>query len=125
MWLEINPRSSIPIYQQVVDGTKELIAWGLMTPGERMPTVRELAVELSTAALLCLFSLALLVATFSGGILSAVLFTAIITGLPWMLVSLCLDSRTEINSSVMGRSIDSNLLAKVPFVHDNKNVIFL
>lgn len=43
---------------------------------------------LTTAALLCLFSLALLVASFSGGILSSVLFTAIIMGLPWMLVSL-------------------------------------
>ncbi len=43
---------------------------------------------LTTAALLCLFSLALLVAAFSGGILSSALFTAIIMWLPWMLVSL-------------------------------------
>jgi ABC-type transport system involved in multi-copper enzyme maturation permease subunit len=42
---------------------------------------------LTTAALICLFSLALMVASFSGGILSSALFTAIITGLPWMLVS--------------------------------------
>lgn len=47
MWLEINPRSSTPIYQQVVDGVKELVARGILAPGERMPTVRELAVELS------------------------------------------------------------------------------
>ena len=47
MWLEINPRSSTPIYQQVVDGVKELVARGILVPGERMPTVRELAVELS------------------------------------------------------------------------------
>ena len=47
MWLEINPRSSTPIYQQVVDGVKELVARGILIPGERMPTVRELAVELS------------------------------------------------------------------------------
>ena len=45
--LEINPRSSTPIYQQVVDGVKELVARGILVPGERMPTVRELAVELS------------------------------------------------------------------------------
>ena len=45
---------------------------------------------LTTAALLCLFSLALLVASFSGGILSSALFTAIFMGLPWMLVSLTL-----------------------------------
>jgi GntR family transcriptional regulator len=47
LWLEINPRSSTPIYQQVVDGVKELVARGILIPGERMPTVRELAVELS------------------------------------------------------------------------------
>ncbi|NLX02580.1 MAG: GntR family transcriptional regulator [Syntrophomonadaceae bacterium] len=47
MWLEINPRSCTPIYQQVVDGVKELVARGILVPGERMPTVRELAVELS------------------------------------------------------------------------------
>ncbi|HBQ26423.1 MAG TPA: hypothetical protein DD791_08525 [Syntrophomonas sp.] len=45
---------------------------------------------LTTAALLCLFSLALLVATFSGGILSSVLFTTIIMGLPWMLLGISL-----------------------------------
>lgn len=47
MWLEINPRSSIPIYQQLVDEVKGLVARGILVPGERMPTVRELAVELS------------------------------------------------------------------------------
>jgi GntR family transcriptional regulator len=47
LWLEINPRSSTPIYQQLVDGIKELVARGILVPGERMPTVRELAVELS------------------------------------------------------------------------------
>jgi len=47
LWLDINPRSSIPIYQQMVDGIKEAVARGIMVPGERMPTVRELASELS------------------------------------------------------------------------------
>lgn len=47
MWLDINPRSSTPIYQQLVDGIKEAVARGIMVPGERMPTVRELASELS------------------------------------------------------------------------------
>jgi GntR family transcriptional regulator len=47
LWLEINPRSNTPIYQQLVDGVKELVARGILVPGERMPTVRELAVELS------------------------------------------------------------------------------
>ena len=47
MWLDINPRSSTPIYQQLVDGVKELVARGILEPGERMPTVREMAAELS------------------------------------------------------------------------------
>lgn len=44
---DINPRSSIPIYQQLVDGVKEAIARGVLVPGERMPTVREMATQLS------------------------------------------------------------------------------
>lgn len=47
MWLDINPRLSTPIYQQLVDGVKEAIAQGMLLPGERMPTVRKLALELS------------------------------------------------------------------------------
>ncbi len=47
MWLDINPRSSTPIYQQLVDGVKELVARGILEPGERMPTVREMAAALS------------------------------------------------------------------------------
>lgn len=43
----INPRSSTPIYQQLVDGVKEAIARGVLVPGERMPTVREMATQLS------------------------------------------------------------------------------
>lgn len=44
----------------------------------------------TTAALLCLFSLALMVASFSAGILSTALFTAVIMALPLMLASLAL-----------------------------------
>lgn len=44
---DIKPRSSNPIYQQLVDGVKEAIARGVLVPGERMPTVREMATQLS------------------------------------------------------------------------------
>ena len=54
--------------------TLEVIQWAMLT----------------TVALLCLFSLALLVASFSGGILSSIIFAHIIIGLPWILVSLTL-----------------------------------
>ncbi|MGI6435965.1 MAG: GntR family transcriptional regulator [Syntrophomonadaceae bacterium] len=47
MWLDINPRLSTPVYQQLVNGIKEAVALGILTPGERMPTVREMATELS------------------------------------------------------------------------------
>lgn len=47
MWFDVDPRSSTPIYQQLVDGIKEGVARGILAPGERLPTVRELATELS------------------------------------------------------------------------------
>lgn len=43
MWLDIDPRSSTPIYIQLVQGVKEAVARRLLQPGDRMPTVRELA----------------------------------------------------------------------------------
>ncbi|NLX87984.1 MAG: GntR family transcriptional regulator [Syntrophomonadaceae bacterium] len=47
MWLNIDPRLSTPVYQQLVDEIKEAIALGIMAPGERMPTVRDMATELA------------------------------------------------------------------------------
>ena len=47
MWFNVDPRSSTPIYQQLIDGIKEGVAWGILASGERLPTVRELATELS------------------------------------------------------------------------------
>ena len=47
MWLQINPRSSIPMYHQVIDGVKSAIAKGWLQPGEKLPAVRELAMELT------------------------------------------------------------------------------
>ncbi|PAB58078.1 GntR family transcriptional regulator [Anaeromicrobium sediminis] len=39
----INPRSSTPIYTQIVDEVKESILKGILEPGDKMPSVRELA----------------------------------------------------------------------------------
>jgi GntR family transcriptional regulator len=47
MWLQIDPRSAVPIYQQVVDGIKAAVAKGLLRPGDRLPSVRELAMEMT------------------------------------------------------------------------------
>ncbi len=47
MWLSIDPRSSVPIYQQIVDAVKERVAKGALASGARLPTIRELAVDLT------------------------------------------------------------------------------
>lgn len=47
LWFNINPASSVPIYVQLVDEIKTAVARGVLAPGERMPTVRELASGLS------------------------------------------------------------------------------
>ena len=46
MNLELDFRSGIPIYLQVVDRIKEMIADGRIKPGDQLPTVRGLATEL-------------------------------------------------------------------------------
>ncbi|MCX6034747.1 MAG: GntR family transcriptional regulator, partial [Chloroflexi bacterium] len=46
MNLEIDFRSGLPIYLQVVERIKERIAGGRITPGDQLPTVRSLALEL-------------------------------------------------------------------------------
>lgn len=44
-WL-IDPRNGIPIYVQIRDLIKRAIATGWLQPGTRLPTVRQLAVNL-------------------------------------------------------------------------------
>ncbi|MCL6549220.1 MAG: GntR family transcriptional regulator [Alicyclobacillus sp.] len=46
-WLQVNPRSPVPVYQQVIDGVKAGVAKGLLRPGDRLPSVRELATEIA------------------------------------------------------------------------------
>jgi GntR family transcriptional regulator len=46
MNLELDFRSGIPIYLQVVDRIKEMIADGQLKPGDQLPTVRALALEM-------------------------------------------------------------------------------
>jgi GntR family transcriptional regulator len=46
MNLELDFRSGIPIYHQVVDRIKEMIVNGRLKPGDQLPTVRSLALEL-------------------------------------------------------------------------------
>jgi GntR family transcriptional regulator len=46
MLIELDFRSHVPIYSQIVDQVKQLVARGAMQPGEQLPTVRQLAADL-------------------------------------------------------------------------------
>ncbi len=47
MWLRVDPYSTIPMYQQIIDGIKAAIAKGQLLPGDKLLTVRDLAAELA------------------------------------------------------------------------------
>jgi len=49
LWLEVDQRSGVPIYVQLVDGVRHALGVGTLRPGERLPTVRGLAEELAVA----------------------------------------------------------------------------
>jgi GntR family transcriptional regulator len=46
MILQIDPESKVPIYVQVEEQIRALIAAGQLRPGEQLPTIRELAADL-------------------------------------------------------------------------------
>ena len=43
--MKIDPRSHVPIYLQIVDGIREAVAAGLYSPGEPLPSLRALALD--------------------------------------------------------------------------------
>ena len=49
MAIQINRKSKVPVYLQVVDQVKHLIAAGRLQPGEQLPTIRQLSVDLGVA----------------------------------------------------------------------------
>jgi GntR family transcriptional regulator len=46
MFLRIDPGSGVPIYRQIMDGVRYSVAGGSLAPGDRLPSVRELATTL-------------------------------------------------------------------------------
>jgi len=48
-WLDVNPRSGVPIYVQLVEQIKHALEVGVLQTGEQLPTVRQLASELTIA----------------------------------------------------------------------------
>lgn len=47
MLLRLDPRSSQPIFEQIAFGVKSAVARGELSPGDRLPSVRELAKDLA------------------------------------------------------------------------------
>ena len=45
--LKLDLKSGVPFYRQIIDLVKSAIATGALEPGDRLPTVRQLAVDLS------------------------------------------------------------------------------
>jgi len=45
--IAIDFKSGVPIYRQIIDQVKSAIATGTLGPGDRLPTVRQLSVDLS------------------------------------------------------------------------------
>ncbi|ARC74836.1 GntR family transcriptional regulator [Bacillus licheniformis] len=41
--IQIDPRNSTPIYEQIIQQMKELCLKGIIKPGDKLPSVRELA----------------------------------------------------------------------------------
>jgi GntR family transcriptional regulator len=45
--LTVDPRSGVPIYLQVIEQVKRSVAIGILQAGEQLPTVKQLAVDLT------------------------------------------------------------------------------
>ncbi|HEY7346910.1 MAG TPA: GntR family transcriptional regulator [Ktedonobacterales bacterium] len=48
-WLDVNPRSGVPLYVQLIEQIKHALEIGALQAGEQLPTVRQLASELTIA----------------------------------------------------------------------------
>lgn len=45
--IQIDSKSGVPFYRQIIDQVKSAMSAGTVEPGDRLPTVRQLAVDLS------------------------------------------------------------------------------
>jgi GntR family transcriptional regulator len=45
--LTVDPRSGVPIYLQIVEQIKRSVALGVLQTGEQLPTVKQLAIDLT------------------------------------------------------------------------------
>ena len=49
VWIDVDARSGVPIYLQIVEQVRHAVEVGGLGPGERLPTVRRLAEDLAIA----------------------------------------------------------------------------
>lgn len=47
MWFRVEPGRGVPIYVQLMEQIRRAVASGVLAPGEQLPSVRELALQLS------------------------------------------------------------------------------
>lgn len=47
MWFRVEPGRGVPIYIQIMDQIRRSVAGGILAPGEQLPSVRELALQLA------------------------------------------------------------------------------
>jgi len=47
MFVRIEPSSSVPIYRQIIDQIRYQVATGVLQPGDKVPSVRQLAGQLA------------------------------------------------------------------------------
>jgi GntR family transcriptional regulator len=45
--IKLDGKSGVPFYRQIIDQVRAAVATGAVLPGDRLPTVRQLAVDLS------------------------------------------------------------------------------
>ena len=45
--LTVDTRSGVPIYLQIIEQVKRSVALGVLAPGEQLPTVKQLAIDLT------------------------------------------------------------------------------
>ncbi|TMW70280.1 GntR family transcriptional regulator [Alteribacter natronophilus] len=43
MYFHIDPKKNVPLYEQIIQQVKEMVAKGILQPGEKLPSVRELS----------------------------------------------------------------------------------
>ena len=46
MFLPVDPSSGLPVYRQIIDQVRRMMVSGRLAPGDRLPSTRDLAVQL-------------------------------------------------------------------------------